>query len=822
MSIFKIYSDQSLTVYCADVKNIYHPYPANDDLLQKANEEQRLLDIYDRGKTPFQIIVSSKKDITVTDVKGTGVFCFSTEGVDSAGNPFHRTMPVEAGKPWPFWCLFDADENSDKRLRLNIVSDDGEMIFTEIELNRMIGRQASFEDLDSLIRLDWLNNREGLEPTVPNSFIPITLKNRTIRILGREMTVSPNGFIESVKTYFVGNNSHLSKTARELLESPIGYSVCRDGTPLAFVNKTFSIRRENDTLVSWRSENICDGIKLTVTGIAEFDGTVKQDATIESPTEQSVSVRLICEPKKEFATYFMGLGLTGRKTPEKHVWRWDENKHQDALWIGDINGGIFMRPVDETPVKPFVNIYFHHGPKNLPKNWVNDGKGYFALENRENTRLFYDSGELTVKDPLSFVGELMFSPFKLVDENRLWNTHYFHENLNTECTVEKIKNAKEHGCTHINLHHGNSIYPFLNYPIYDLGSMRQLADLVHENGLKFKPYYTVRELTTRLPELFAFRSLRTEIFPKPTYAQGGISWQNGVDPFLTETFGDEVIPAWKHVFSGGKYDGTTDPTVITNPNSRIANFYVGSISWMIDHIGIDGLYLDDVGYDRTVMRRLRRVLEKKIKQPNIDFHSWNHFEDTYGAGFAHNAVMYMELLPYVDSLWFGESFDYSGNDEAYLLTEVSGLPFGLTGEMLEGDCNVWRGMLFGMTSRYPFYSYYGGPSPTPVWELRKPFVDAEMIGFWEKDQPIYADNSNVLCTIYFDTERNRMLCCFANFASGNATFKISGKLAENVSLFAPKVDGIQEEHIVDLKDEIILPDKGGIFIIAEISEEELK
>ena len=50
----------------------------------------------------------------------------------------------------------------------------------------------------------------------------------------------------------------------------------------------------------------------------------------------------------------------------------------------------------------------------------------------------------------------------------------------------------------------------------------------------------------------------------------------------------------------------------------------------------------------------------------------------------------MELFPYIDSLWFGEGFNYNENPD-YWLVEIAGIPYGLFGEMLQDDGNPWRG-----------------------------------------------------------------------------------------------------------------------------------
>ena len=75
------------------------------------------------------------------------------------------------------------------------------------------------------------------------------------------------------------------------------------------------------------------------------------------------------------------------------------------------------------------------------------------------------------------------------------------------------------------------------------------------------------------------------------------------------------------------------------------------------------------------------------------------------------ANKYMEHFPYINSLWFGEGYDYNESPD-YWLVEISGIPFGLYGEMLEGGGNPWRGMVYGMTNRLGW-----GGDPRPIWKF---------------------------------------------------------------------------------------------------------
>ena len=56
----------------------------------------------------------------------------------------------------------------------------------------------------------------------------------------------------------------------------------------------------------------------------------------------------------------------------------------------------------------------------------------------------------------------------------------------------------------------------------------------------------------------------------------------------------------------------------------------------------------------------------------------------------------------------GEYFDYNSPPD-FFLGEVSGIPFGLMGEMLQDGGHPYRGLVYGMTARV-----YGTTDPRPV------------------------------------------------------------------------------------------------------------
>jgi hypothetical protein len=142
------------------------------------------------------------------------------------------------------------------------------------------------------------------------------------------------------------------------------------------------------------------------------------------------------------------------------------------------------------------------------------------------------------------------------------------------------------------------------------------------------------------------------------------------------------------------------------------------------------------------MQRIRRVLDRGRPNALIDLHSANQYNRN--DGFASSANLYLEHFPYLDRLWFGEYFDYDSAPD-YWLTEMSGIPFGLMGEMLQDGGNPWRGMVFGMTARLPWAG-----DPRALWRAWDDFgmADGRMIGWWVGSRPVRTGRDDVLATTY--------------------------------------------------------------------------
>jgi hypothetical protein len=262
-------------------------------------------------------------------------------------------------------------------------------------------------------------------------------------------------------------------------------------------------------------------------------------------------------------------------------------------------------------------------------------------------------------------------------------------------------------------------------------------------------------LSNWTPELFAARAFGSELIARGKGA--GQAW-------CEEHLGGEYWQAWAE-------PAVNDSSVLTASMSRWNNFYLEGLNWLTENAGCDGLYLDDISYDRTVMKRARKILDRSpaLRARGgglIDLHSWNEARDSR-AGYANCALIFMDSLPYVDRMWFGEGHPYDGPPEQ-TLAAISGIPFGLMGEMLEGGGNPWLGLTFGMTGRLGW-----GGHPQEVWKQWDDFgvADAEFVGWWNPASPVKSDAPEVKVTLW--KKAGQVLLAVGNFGARPMKVKLA-------------------------------------------------
>ena len=725
--------------------------------------------------------------------------CFNLGGVDNAGKDFVRSVSVDSGKVQAFWCGVQIPADATPGIyggQLTVLCGGGEptQISLAITVSNRTVTTAGDDEPDRLSRLRWLDSRLAFDDDPVPPFPPLRVTGRMIHALGRAVRIGQTGFPDSIISYFAEDMTRLSQDGHALLTGPVAVTVHSSGdSPVALQHTAPSFTKRSGGAVAWKSQGKAENIVMDVEGEMEFDGTMEFTVVLRSSSSLSLQdVRLTLPIDIRVAQYMLGLGRKGGGRPGSLDWTWDVSKNQDGAWLGTVNAGLQFSLRDNRYSRPLNTNFYTLKPLVMPASWYNDGKGGVRFREKDGSLVvtcFSGPRRMQRGDTLWYNFRLVVTPFRTIDTDSQWRTRYYHR-------YRPVEEIAATGANVINVHHATPINPYINYPFFRPIAMKAYADSAHRLGMKMKIYYTVRELTNRAPELFALRSLGHEIFAPGS--GGGFSW-------LQEHLGGDYIAAWF-------VPELKDAAIINSGVSRWHNFYVEGVNWLAKNAGIDGLYIDDVAFDRLTMKRIRKVLMQANPGALIDLHSANQFN--VRDGFVNSAYLYLEHFPYIDRLWFGEYFDYDSPPD-YWLTEVSGIPFGVMGEMLEKGGNPWRGMIYGMTSRLPWAG-----DPRPIWKVWDEFgmEGSRMIGYWVEKNPVRTDQDSVLATLY--VKKGSALLALASWASARRDVRLLidwtslGIDPRTAAITAPEVENFQPGREFALDEPVpVEPGKGWMLLI---------
>ena len=704
---------------------------------------------------------------------------FMTRGVDWQGHAFEHRLAVPEGKVQSLWAGVMVPETAapgEYTGTASVRAAGYPPVTIPVRLSVTVARIAHHGDDEPwrLSRLRWLDSRFRLDTTLVPPYTPVRVAGTTLGILGREIRLAPTGLPAQIESFFTPEMTGVGPRGRPILAAPVAFVVEDSaGRAIAWRGGDVRVTRHLPGAALWTASSEAGTLRMRTHAQLDFDGNIEYAIAVTAVAPTALrDLRLEIPFRRDAARYFMGLNRKGGAAPESYDWQWDVKRNQDAAWIGDVNAGLQFTLKDQHYIRPLNTNFYQLRPLVMPESWQNGGKGgcRFRAESALYRATCY-GGPRTIApgDTLWFNLRLLVTPFHPIDPPSHFRSRYFHR----YAPVDSIRSL---GANVINVHHATAINPFINYPFLRPDAMRAYADSAHAAGMRMKIYYTVRELTNHAPEFWMLRSLGHEVFASGP--GGGHSW-------LQEHVGTDYIPGWV-------VPEMHDIALVTSGISRWHNFYVEGLQWLVDHVGIDGLYLDDVAFDRTTMQRVRRVLASRGGAgERIDLHSANQYNPN--DGFASSANLYLEHFPYIDRLWFGEYFDYQKSPADYWLVEISGIPFGLMGEMLEGGGNPWRGMVFGMTNRLP----WTGGDPRELWKAWDAFGldSSRMIGWWAPTAPVRTGRDDVLATTYL--RRGKALVAVASWAADSVSvplmidWRAIGIPAASARIVARAIEGFQ-------------------------------
>lgn len=751
-----------------------------------------------------KITFSDLKNAAGNTIGANKINCINTDGVKYDGSVFSNTVNVSKGKVQAMWCGVDVPVSTVAGEYFGKVLVSSGDATQEITLHLIVSgdvtQNGGIDHPEKMTRLKWLNSTMAQENTVIAPYTSLVVKDSEISLLGRKVILNTNGLPAQIQTFFTPEMTSIGTKANNILAVPAQFHIVDNaGKEINnWKNSSFKFTKKEAGTVSWESTNTDTAVEMQVNGTLEFDGflsyTVKITA-LEDVSFNDINFQMPLQPNS--AKYLMGLGQKGGERPESFQWKWDvANKNQDGAWIGNVNSGVQFSLRDEKYSRPLNTNFYLQKPLLLPTSWGNGDKGGITIApNGKSVLVNAYSGSRSMKkgEVLFYNFNLLITPFHAINTDFQWDSKFYHKYNNLD-TIAKT------GATIVNIHHATPINPYINYPFIEHDKMKSYIDEAHSKGLKVKIYNTIRELSNKAHETFALRSLGHEIYSPGK--GGGFSW-------LQEHVGDDYIAAWF-------VPEIKDAAIVNSGMNRWHNYYVEGMNWLTQNVGIDGVYLDDVAFDRVTMKRIKRVLTQNGHPGILDLHSANQYNKS--DGFNNSANLYMEHFPYLNKLWFGEYFDYEKNQPDFFLTEVSGIPFGLMGEMLQDGGNAWRGMIYGMTNRMPWSD---NADPRPIWKVWNDFgiKGSEMVGYWSENCPVRTSNAKVLATVY--KKKGMALISIASWVDEDVKVKLNidwkklGIDPVKATITIPEIKNFQSAQQFSANSELPVAKGKGLLLIVK-------
>ncbi len=722
----------------------------------------------------------------------TSMTCFNTGGVDPSGKPFTKTVNVSKGNVQPLWMGLDLSKNIPSgsytgKLTIQSKNAGQKEIEVTIKVTNNILPDRGDGEAWRHTRLRWLNSTIGIDDNTILPYKPIKNLNDKLILTGKEVTFAENGLPSSIKSY-----------GEDVLASPIQYSIETKSGKMQFKIEKAKILKQTKNIVSKEVLQENEFINLKTRSEVESDGWMKYYFDIKVLKDIDISdIQLRIPYKKENSIYLSGMDLYGVETPDHHDAKW--NPLYDAFWLGSTKGGLYCELRGASYCGPLlyygpIRDFYHPAP---PESWSNNGEGGFrirTIDNQHDAIIYSGNRKLKKGDSLTFECAFIITPIKELDTYHQFTNRYYQNQYHPEPT----ENDATIGVKVVNLHHANEFNPNINYPFIATKEMKGYVDRCHAKGIKTKIYYTTRELTNFTTEIWALRSLGNEILT------GG---NGGGYPWLREHLVDNYTPQWYQYLDDSR---EADAAILTSVGmTRWYNYYVEGTKWLVKNVGIDGLYIDAAAYDREMVKRIKKAMAEAKPGCLLDLHE------------GHDCILrYLEFFPYLDKTWLGESINYNDIKPVDWLVSVSGIPFGLMSDMLQLGGNPWRGMVYGITSRYGWTTDRVFCDPTNIWKVWDEFgiADSKMVGYWEKQPAVATSNKDVLATAYL--KNKKMLVSIASWAKEKTNvnltidFNRAGLSPDNIKITAPAIKDFQPEREFKLNESIpIEPTKGWLLII---------
>lgn len=622
-----------------------------------------------------------------------------------------------------------------------------------ISVSNLVVSERGDHDLWRLSRLRWLESDVGLGGEIYAPFTPLTVSEHDgeISTWGHTFVLGSAGLIHQVR---FGEG--------DILAASISLEGQCEGMPIVWEESSVDIIERFPDHISWHGQARAEALHLSVEGRIEFDGCAVLNLGLQADQACQVEDLALNVPwRTEHAELATGMGYRGRRVGDR-TWRYLERQFQfgPCVWLGSMRAGLGWLTESgepwEDPTRVDAATIVGHGD---------------VVTFRAN----FGTHIIDPDTPWSLRFVLRPTPVKPPDP-RHWQFRYMHVGgdfrpgdndtpqsfLRDDC--RRLEEAAEIGVRRLNLHDWWG--PAFNYPWQWEGAdnLSRLTTEAHRRGIYVKVYNSGRELSTLAPEFWALveEASRGEV---SVVGDPHLSHQRFQDAWHENHLSDDLAQGWPRLPSGLG----NEHTVVVGCAHRYGNFYLESVRYMTRFFGTDGAYWDGAEYPypsrnrragfgyidrvgtlratttylavRELSKRMWTMFHQENPEATIDSHHGNTL-------LASPIAEHMLCLPFIDSIWHGEGFDYERMDPWSWLVEIAGLPFGVPSELLGGDDYIGRAMLFGIWPRMGWCA--GTEKQQRLWAFFDRFgiQDATMIGWWEENSPVVVDRPETYATAF--------------------------------------------------------------------------
>ena len=510
------------------------------------------------------------------------------------------------------------------------------------------------------------------------------------------------------------------------------------------------------------------------------------------------------------ATYLVGLGKEGGKLTENVDYKWSSEKPCGNIFIGDVNCGAVVRFKDniEDTATPIYNLY-SSTPYVVPKkSWDNYGNGGITLtRTEEGATLTAYTGKKIIKkgDAIYLYFDISLTPFRPISLKETFGNRMGKDGIElTYATM--INRAKQDNVKYLALRNAGVLNPYINYPFDRVEELKTLAMESHKAGIGLGINYGIGEMSTRAKETFVYKAMGDEIIFRTDK-------KTDTEKVLTDNLGDGAVEASKITFLSGSISQGKDMSYYTVPRSRMDNFFVEGVNYLINYADLDAISMKNPSISRTTAERVAKCIRSKRTGTGVmELEVSNRFNEKNGYVNALNS--YVNVLPFVNKLCVGEGFDFDRGPD-YVLTEASGIIYGLCADTCVG-AGITRSLVYGMMPKYGEDEAYS----RAIRDINKLFNEfdvenAEFKGFWDKSNPFKVDNAGIYCSSYINN--GNMIAVFYNANSKKTTFEVGienkfGYTTLGKKVRAPEVEGLQEHKRVNFGKPMKLKPNQGLIV----------